>query len=197
MKYRLPNLSLSNVKIATGLSVAILVSGCSTIGGDQVSIGSADEINQNITLKQDPLTRSADLQTASYWTKCDGKFDGAGYRYRTSVYANGHQQTQLYVRLKSSQGPYGINKAFDDDGEQYKVTVYQPENKSDSVVYENFALDISPQQLKAAAEGPLSLHFVGDKNRCDIVVEKPVSWVFDMNLDALLKQVEKLKAMQK
>ncbi len=77
------------------------------------------------------------------------------------------------------------------------MTVYQPENKSDSVVYENFALDISPQQLKAAAEGPLSLHFVGDKNRCDIVVEKPVSWVFDMNLDALLKQVEKLKATQK
>lgn len=170
-----------------------LMSGCSTIGGDQVSIGSADEINQKITLQQDPLTKSQDLQTASYWAKCDGKFDGVGYRYRTSVYSNAHQQTQLYIRLKSSQGSYGINKAFDETGSSYPVTVYSPESKSDSVVYEYFALDFSSEQLKAATKDPLTLQLVGDKNKCKIVVEKPVSRVFSLNLDALLKQVSSLE----
>lgn len=169
------------------LSIASLLMGCSSIGGDRVSVGSATDVNENITYKMDPITQSRDLQTASYWAKCDEKLDGVGYRYRTSVYQNGHQQTELYVRLKSSRGSYGIHKAFNDRGLRYKVKVYQPEIKSDSVVYEHIGILFSPEQLHQASQAPINLHLIGDSHNCTIMVEQPVSFAFEENLKALLE----------
>lgn len=176
----------TNTTILTLLVAAATVTGCSSIDGDQVSVSSATEVNENMTFQVDPITKSRDLQTASYWATCKEQNDGVGYRYRTSVYENGKAQTQLYIRLKSSRGAYAINKAFDEEGQNYAVKVYKPETKSDSVVYEHFALAISPEQLKAASQSPVNLHLVGDNHNCTIVVEQPVSYAFDANLNALL-----------
>ncbi len=177
--------------------VVTVLSGCSTIGGDQVSVKSAQDVNDHMTFKRDPITRSLDLQTDSYWAKCEEEWDGLGYRYRTSVYPSGNQQTQLYIRLKSSQGPYSINKAFDESGDNYSIETYQPETKSDSVVYENFALNFTPQQLKKASEGPLVMYLKGDNHNCTITVEQPVSYAFWLNLEELMKQVDAGIAAQK
>lgn len=179
--------------LCTSILTTSFLAGCSTIGGDRTSVKSAQDVNDHMTLKQDSMTRSLDLQTDSYWAKCESEWDGLGYRYRTSVYPSGNQQTQLYVRLKSSQGAYGIEKAFDDNGENYPLEVYKPENKSDSVVYENFALNISPEQLKAASKAPVVMHLKGKQHDCTFTIEQPVSYAFSLNLDELMKQVDKAK----
>lgn len=170
------------------LSITSLLMGCSSIGGDHVSVGSATDVNENITYQIDPITKSRDLQTASYWAKCDEKLDGVGYRYRTSVYQDGREQTELYVRLKSSRGTYGIHKAFNQQGQSYKVKTYQPEIKSDSVVYEHIGIIFSPEQLHQASQTPINLHLIGNNNNCTIIVEQPVSFAFEENLKALLAQ---------
>ncbi|OEF29211.1 hypothetical protein [Vibrio rumoiensis] len=169
------------------LSFTGLLAGCSSIDGDQVSVRSATDVNENMTYQIDPITKSRDLQTASYWAKCDDKFDGVGYRYRTSVYQNGNHQTELYVRLKSSRGAYELNKAFDDKGETYDVKIYQPDVKSDSVVYEYVGVRFSDKQLEQASQAPLNLHLVGDQDNCTIIVEQPVSFAFEANLKAILE----------
>lgn len=173
-----------------------LLAGCSTIGGDRTSVKSAQDVNDHMTFKRDPITRSLDLQTESYWAKCESEWDGLGYRYRTSVYPSGNQQTQLYIRLKSSQGAYGIEKAFDDDGTTYPLKVYKPDNKSDSVVYENFALNITLEQLNAASQAPIVMHLKGKQHDCTFTVEQPVSYAFSLNLDELMKQVDKAKTKE-
>lgn len=182
--------------LSTSVICVAFLAGCSTIGGDQVSVKSAQDVNGNMTLQRDPITRSLDLQTDSYWAKCDEQWDGLGYRYRSSVYPSGNQQTQLYIRLKSSQGHYGINKAFNDHGEHYPLHTYQPENKSDSVVYENLALTLSEAQLKSASEGPLVIYLKGDQHNCTFTVEQPVSYAFSLNLDELMKQVHRNLTLQ-
>lgn len=94
------------------------------------------------------------------------------------------------------KGAYGIEKAFDDNGENYPLEVYKPENKSDSVVYENFALNISPEQLKAASKAPVVMHLKGKQHDCTFTVEQPVSYAFSLNLDELMKQVDEAKAQE-
>lgn len=183
--------------LCTSVIAATILAGCSTIGGDQVSVKSAQDVNDHMTFKRDPITRSLDLQTDSYWAKCDEEWDGLGYRYRTSVYPSGNQQTQLYIRLKSSQGAYGIEKAFNDDGDNYPIEMYQPENKSDSVIYENFALNFTPEQLKQASKEPVVIYLKGQQHNCTFTVEQPVSYAFSLNLDELMKQVDAgLEAMK-
>lgn len=179
--------------LCTTVLTASVLAGCSTIDGDRVSVKSAQDVNDHMTFKRDSLTRSLDLQTESYWTKCESEWDGLGYRYRTSVYPSGNQQTQIYIRLKSSQGAYDIEKAFDDNGEHYPVELYKPENKSDSVVYENLALNISPEQLKAASKAPVVMHLKGKQHDCTFTVEQPVSYAFSLNYDELMKQVSEAK----
>ncbi|MFV0577030.1 MAG: hypothetical protein ACK5NC_16645 [Vibrio sp.] len=181
MKFRI--LSISAILVS-------LLAGCSSIDGDQVSVESAQAVNDQMTIKRDAITNSLDLQTESYWTKCEDVWEGVGYRYRSSFYQSGNQHTQLYIRLKSSQGAFGINKAFDDNGENYTVDVYQPEVKSDSVVHENFAVNFTTEQLEKASKGPLVMHLKGEKNDCTFTVDQPVSYAFYLNFVELNKQVQ-------